>query len=180
MKNKLKNFYRRLENIKVAKQLNRLRGLGCGVLIVILLCITQLSNAQTNISNITPITEAEFLTLQNSKEGDMVLIKNTGIIYYFSGGQWFAIQGECYPKPASPQIDSIKIKDNQVFIYFDDSKKNFQSYLIKNLANEQDVSVKSSPAILAAPLQKGKNTYTILGENKCGKAGPVSYQDVEY
>lgn len=150
--------------------------------ICIVFCIGFFSYAQnntSNISNLSTITENEFKLLKDSKEGDIVMIKESGTIYYFSGQQWYALKGECYPKPISSEIDSLSIVNEKLYIYFDDSNANFQEYIIKNMTTNNETIVQKSPAVLSTKELNGNNTFTILGFNKCGKNGPVSFKAID-
>lgn len=143
-------------------------------LILLSIFLSNLISAQNNISNIKPITHQDFLQLKNVNEGDIVIIKGEGTIYYYSGNNWFAMKGECYPKPISPKIDSIIYKDKKINIYFKDSNKNFQKYTIISDALTNNIDVLESPALISPPTNNGTYDFTIIGKNECTTSGPIS------
>lgn len=140
---------------------------------------TKAQNNSTNITNIKPITKQEFLQLKNSVAGDIVMIKEEGTIYYYSGSQWFAMKGECYPNPVSPKIDSINLVGNKIQIYFNDQNKNFQKYVVSSVELNIEITVTNNPITLDKPKTAGQYNFTIKGKNECGTAGPISSVPIE-
>ncbi len=142
--------------------------------LILFIFSTYLISAQNNITNIKPITQQEFLQLKNVNEGDIVLIIGEGTIYYYSGNKWFAMKGECYPKPVSPKIDSIIFKNKKINVYFDDTNKNFQKYILITDALTNNVDISESPALISPPTNNGTYDFTIIGKNECTTSGPIS------
>lgn len=142
-------------------------------------------NAQNNISNISnikPISKQEFLKIEHPKNGDIVLISEEDALYYYSGTQWYAMKGECYPKPISPKIDSIKLVGKNISIFFDDTNNSYQKYIISYTDNnsEKEIIASKSPAIIDKLEQKKSYYFSIKAKNKCGMAGPINIFTFEY
>ena len=144
------------------------------IFLILFIFSTYLISAQNNITNIKPITQQEFLQLKNVNEGDIILIKGEGTVYYYSGNNWFAMKGECYPKPSSPKIDSIIYKNKKINVYFDDKTKKFQKYTIISDALTNNIDVLDSPALITPPTNNGTYDFTIIGKNECTTSGPIS------
>jgi len=148
------------------------------ILLSFVFCLQNV-NAQNILSNIKTISQEEFNQIQDPQAGDIFMIKDVGKILYFSGKQWFAMQGECFPKPVSPRIDNIVQSENVIQISFDDAKRKFQQYIIKENNSNKEYIVKNSPAVIAINELNGKLSFTVLGKNECGISGPVSVESIE-
>jgi len=84
----------------------------------LLLSYVTAQNTISNISNIQPISQLEFNAIQSPKDGDIVLVKETSAIMYYINNTWYAMTGECTPRPNTPKIDSISITETNILVHF--------------------------------------------------------------
>jgi hypothetical protein len=127
-----------------------------------------------NISSIKPISRAEFNAVSaKANEGDIVLIKGEGMIYYYSGNQWYAMKGECYPKTSTPSIDSVVSKNEKVYIYFGAVSEQKYNIAIQQTSINLESSV--SPVIIDQISEKRQYIIELRAFSKCGGSSPVFY-----
>ncbi|MCB9032596.1 MAG: hypothetical protein H6553_02045 [Chitinophagales bacterium] len=146
-------------------------------IITLLFCLifsfVNAQNTSTNISNIQPISTAEFNSIQSPKNGDIVLIKETATLMYYVNNTWFAMQGECTPKPNTPKIDSVTTTETTIVIYFTPTVQK-QQYELQILDTDIKATVSKSPAQLPIPKEKSVYVLQIQAITPCGKAGPMA------
>lgn len=143
------------------------------VLLCFLLNFAFAQNTISNISNIQPISQLEFNAIQSPKDGDIVLVKETSAIMYYINNTWYAMTGECTPRPNTPKIDSVTTTENSVLVYFTPIEDK-QQYFIQILDTEIKTTVSKSPAKLPLPEKKSNYILQLQAISPCGKAGPTS------
>lgn len=134
----------------------------------ILLCTLSCFGQQSPsiLSNMTSV-ELEELT---PKTGTMVYNTTVDAIYYYGNNGWFALSGECVPKPVSPNIDSAYVSQNRLFVYFS-PVNSLVDYLVEEGGTKLLGTVKASPAIFS--VSESPQFITVRASSKCGNSGPV-------
>lgn len=67
-------------------------------------------------------SQAEIDSMLIVADGYTVFNTTTNCVNYHLNGKWFALCGECIPKPQIPKIDSITTKGSKIFIFYQKGK----------------------------------------------------------
>lgn len=121
------------------------------------------------------VTSVELAKL-NPTTGTMVYNITEDAIYYYGNDGWFALSGECVPKPVSPNIDSAFVDDNQLFVFFS-PVNSLLNYVVEEGGTGLLGTVNSSPAVF--DIIDFPRSITVRAKSKCGSSGPLQMFPVE-
>ncbi|MFN8237206.1 MAG: hypothetical protein U0T77_03465 [Chitinophagales bacterium] len=146
-------------------------------LTVIFILFWLVTPAQENISSLSKIktiTREEFKNLKQTEEGTIVMIKDEGQLLYFSNNRWYAMKGECYPKPRTPNIDSVKIINKNIYVYFASAQG--MNYNVSIMQSDISVEATASPVLLPIPSEKKQYTIQLRAFSDCEGGSPMMLQ----
>jgi len=129
---------------------------------------------QAQLPKLTVLTQEEINKLK-PEDGTIVLNSSTQTLQYYISGVWYSLQGECSPRPVSPELDSCVAKNGILTVYFK-STGNFD-FVVEDETGQLLAKSNKSPILIDRSKTKAK-TLKIRAENICGKAGPISSKPI--
>lgn len=131
--------------------------------------------AQLDQVTLPNVTSSELSGLKPTT-GTMVYNTTEDAIYYYGNNGWFALSGECVPKPVSPMVDSAFVSNGQLFVYFS-PVNSLLNYLVEDGGTKLLGTVNTSPAVF--PVSDAPRSVTVRASSKCGNSGPLQLFQVE-